>query len=83
MPYWVTPRTLKVRWAKLSIPQICVVTDLDLVERKARLARNASMFARTAGNRITIPDAYSPEHIIREGRDAGFEADRHSAPGTG
>jgi plasmid stability protein len=56
---------------------------LDLVQREARLVRNAGMFERTASNRITIPDAYSPERIIREGRDAGFEADRDSALGIG
>lgn len=53
---------------------------LDLVQREARLARNESMFERTAGNRTTIPDSYSPEKIIREGRDAGFAVDRDSAP---
>jgi plasmid stability protein len=56
---------------------------LDLVQREARLARNASMFERTASSRTIIPDAYSPERIIREGRDAGFDVDRDSAPGIG
>ncbi len=49
---------------------------LDLVKREARLARNATMFQRTAGSRTVIPDAYSPEGIVREGRDAGFDVDR-------
>ena len=56
---------------------------LDLVQREARLARNASMFQRTAGNRTTIPDEYCPERIVREGRDAGFDADRGDVPGVG
>ena len=56
---------------------------LDLIQREARLARNASMFERTASNRTLIPDAYSPERIIREGRDAGFDVDRDSPPGIG
>jgi plasmid stability protein len=49
---------------------------LDLVQREARLASNASMFQRTAGSRTGIPDEYSPELIIREGRDTGFDVDR-------
>jgi len=56
---------------------------LDLVQREARLARNATMFERTAGNRTTIPDTHSPERIIREGRDAGFDVDRGNHPGAG
>lgn len=56
---------------------------LDLVQREARLARNANMFQRTAGNRTIIPDEYSPERIIREGRDAGFDVDRGDAPDVG
>lgn len=52
---------------------------LDLVQREARLARNATMFDRTASNRTRIPDSYSPERIIREGRDAGFDIDRDNA----
>ena len=56
---------------------------LDLIQREARLARNASMFERTASNRTLIPDAYSPEWIIREGRDAGFDVDLDSPPGIG
>jgi hypothetical protein len=49
---------------------------LSLVEREARLARNAQMFERTAPHRVRIPDELSPERIIREGRDAGFDIDR-------
>jgi plasmid stability protein len=52
---------------------------LELVQREARLTRNAQMFQRTAGNRTTIPDELSPERIIREGRDAGFDVDRDAA----
>jgi plasmid stability protein len=53
---------------------------LDLVQREARLARNMQMFERTAGHRTVIPDELSPERIIREGRDAGFDVDRASDP---
>lgn len=56
---------------------------LDLVQREARLARNATMFERTASNRTIIPDTYSPERIIREGRDAGFDVDRGNKPSAG
>ena len=56
---------------------------LDLVQREARLARNADMFDRTASSRTIISDAYSPERIVREGRDAGFDIDRDSAAGIG
>jgi plasmid stability protein len=55
---------------------------LDLVQREARLARNANMFQRTAGSRTVIPDEFSPERIIREGRDAGFDTDRNGALGA-
>lgn len=55
---------------------------LDLVQREARLARNATMFERTASNRTTIPDMYSPERIVREGREAGFDVDRGNNPGA-
>lgn len=51
---------------------------LDVVQREARLAHSARMFERTAGHRTVIPDEYSPERIIREGRDAGFDVDRGS-----
>lgn len=54
---------------------------LDVVQREARLARNTQMFERTAGHRTVIPDEYSPERIIREGRDAGFDVDRGIDPG--
>ncbi|HZD37921.1 MAG TPA: hypothetical protein VE664_04700 [Actinomycetes bacterium] len=54
---------------------------LDLVQREARLARNAQMFERTAGHRTVIPDELAPERIIREGRDAGLDVDRGSDPG--
>lgn len=54
---------------------------LDLVQREARLARNATMFERTAGSRTSIPDEDSPEQIIREGRDAGFDVDRNHTLG--
>lgn len=51
---------------------------LDLLRREARLVRNAEAFERTATHRVTIPDDLSPEQIVREGRDRGFEADRPS-----
>lgn len=49
---------------------------LDLVQREARLMRNAQTFDRTAEHRIVIPEEYDPERIIREGRDGGFDLDR-------
>lgn len=49
---------------------------LDVIQREARIARNAQVFERTAGNRTVIPEEFSPEQIIREGRDAGFDVDR-------
>lgn len=54
---------------------------LDVVQREARLAHNAQMFDRTASHRTVIPDEFSPERIIREGRDAGFDVDRDGGPG--
>jgi plasmid stability protein len=56
---------------------------LDLVQREARLARNPAMFRRTAGHRVIIPEEYSPERIIREGRDTGFDVDRGHTPDVG
>jgi len=52
---------------------------LDLVQREARMLRNAEAFERTAGSRIVIPDGFTPEQIIREGRDGGFAVDRDAA----
>ncbi len=52
---------------------------LDLVQREARMLRNAEAFERTAGSRIVIPDGLSPEQIVREGRDGGFAVDRDGA----
>lgn len=49
---------------------------LDMIRREGRLARNAQVFERTAAHRVAIPDDLSPEHIIREGRDSGFDIDR-------
>ncbi|WP_222932832.1 FitA-like ribbon-helix-helix domain-containing protein [Nocardia yunnanensis] len=49
---------------------------LGLVEREARLVHNEQMFAETADLRIEIPDDLSPETIIREGRERGFDLDR-------
>jgi plasmid stability protein len=56
---------------------------LDLVQREAQLARNANVFERTARSRTILPEEYSPEHIIREGRDAGFDVDRADNPSAG
>ena len=53
---------------------------LDLVKREARLTRNSRMFDRTAAQRVAIPDELSPERIIREGREAGFDIDRGDGP---
>ena len=52
---------------------------LDLVQREARMLRNAEAFERAAGSRIVIPDGLTPEQIIREGRDGGFAVDRGDA----
>jgi plasmid stability protein len=52
---------------------------LDLVQREARMLRNAAAFERTAGSRIIIPDGFTPEQITREGRDGGFAVDRDTA----
>jgi plasmid stability protein len=49
---------------------------LDVIRREARLARNAQMFDRTSAHRVSIPDDLTPERIVREGRDGGFETDR-------
>lgn len=54
---------------------------LDVVQREARIARNAQAFERTASHRTVIPDEFGPERIIREGRDAGFDVDRDNASG--
>lgn len=49
---------------------------LALVEREARLLENVAAFERTSAHRVSIPPAADPVHIIREGRDLGFGADR-------
>lgn len=49
---------------------------LDVMAREARLTRNAQAFKETARHRVSIPDELSPERIVREGRDAGFDTDR-------
>lgn len=48
----------------------------ELLEREARLEENAKAFERTAAQRLPIPEDLSPERIVREGRDEGFEVDR-------
>jgi len=55
---------------------------LDVVQREAKMARNAQVFERTAGHRTIIPEEFGPERIIREGRDAGFDVDREDAPAS-
>ncbi|WP_326546844.1 hypothetical protein QGN32_01025 [Mycolicibacterium sp. ND9-15] len=49
---------------------------LAMVEREARIARNSHEFERSAAQRCRIPDDLSPERVVREGRDEGFEVDR-------
>lgn len=49
---------------------------LAMVQREARIARQVSAFEVTAGRRVPLSDIPTPEDIIREGRDAGFEVDR-------
>jgi plasmid stability protein len=49
---------------------------LGLVQREARIARQAQVFDRLAAQRVVIPDELKPEDVVREGRDAGFETDR-------
>ena len=53
---------------------------LLIIEREARIARNEGMFERTAAYRVAIPEESSPQRIIREGRDEGFDLDRGSDP---
>jgi hypothetical protein len=43
---------------------------LALVQREARLLRNAEAFDRTIASRIVIPEGLTPEQIIREIRDS-------------
>lgn len=51
---------------------------LGLVEREARLLRNATAFERTKAMRVTLdPD---PVTIVREGREHGFDRDREQLP---
>jgi plasmid stability protein len=52
---------------------------LDLVQREARMLCNAEAFERTAASRIVIPDGFTPEEIIRAGREGGFVVDRGAA----
>mgnify|MGYP000944540736 CR=1 FL=1 len=49
---------------------------LGLVQREARIARQAHEFDRVAAHRIDIADEPRPEDVIREGRDNGFDTDR-------
>jgi plasmid stability protein len=49
---------------------------LDMVEREARMVRQSQAFEHTAGQRFSIPESLSPEQLVREGRDAGYEVDR-------
>ncbi|MGH7919151.1 MAG: FitA-like ribbon-helix-helix domain-containing protein [Candidatus Dormibacteraceae bacterium] len=53
---------------------------LEVLRREARLADNARLFELTAAHRVDIPDALSPERIVREGREGGFDADRGDPP---
>jgi len=52
---------------------------LALLQREALLLHNAAAFERTAKSRIVIPAGFTPEQIIREGRDGGFVVDRGAA----
>jgi hypothetical protein len=49
---------------------------LELIHLDAHSANNAVSFDRTASARVTIPDGFEPERIVREGRDSGWEVDR-------
>ena len=49
---------------------------LAMVQREAKLARNARMFDDLAPYRVAIPPEFDPVAIIREGRDGGFDIDR-------
>lgn len=49
---------------------------LRLIEREARLLKNADLFDRTASLRVMLSPDADPVKIIREGRDLGFEVDR-------
>lgn len=48
---------------------------LELIEREARVSRNAEMFDRTEHIRRPIP-AEAINDVIREGREHGAEVDR-------
>lgn len=49
---------------------------LELVRREALARRNIDIVYSTADVRIEIPRELAPEHIVREGRDGGFDVDR-------
>ena len=49
---------------------------LDMVQREARLARNAQMFDDLAPYRAKFPADFDVVAIIREGRDGGSDIDR-------
>jgi len=51
---------------------------LGLVEREARLLRNATAFERTKALRVTLE--LDPVTIVREGREHGFDRDREQLP---
>lgn len=51
---------------------------LGLVEREARLLRNAAAFERTKAMRVTLE--LDPVTLVRDGREHGFDRDRGELP---
>lgn len=51
---------------------------LGLVEREARLLRNAAAFERTKAMRVTLE--LDPVTLVRESREHGFDLDRGELP---
>lgn len=54
---------------------------LDVVTREASFGSKVDMFWRTEQFRVAITDEFDPVAIIRQGRDGGFEIDRHELDG--
>ncbi|MDR2896056.1 MAG: hypothetical protein LBV30_05340 [Propionibacteriaceae bacterium] len=53
---------------------------LDLVTREAQIQINRTTFNQLVEQRIQLADDWSPAAVIRQGREAGFEADQTNLP---
>ncbi len=51
---------------------------LALIQQQARTVHNRQIFDRLVAIRVDIPSHLSPEAVIREGREHGFDIDRDS-----